>query len=408
MTGTERAGGRKVFLHVGSPKTGTTFLQNVLWAGRDTARRQGLLLPMDRFADHYLATLDVRGLAERPEHPDRALGMWQRIVEQVEAWPGDALVSHELFAAATRQQADAAVHSFGPDTEVHVVLTARDLLRQLPAEWQEHVKHRSTLTLDAFAGQVMADDRGRSWFWRVQDYSRILRRWGRSLPPEHLHVVTVPPRGADPTALWTRFAALLGLDPDTFRLDVGRSNLSLGMEQAELLRRVNEELDDRLALPGPYPRVVKEMFAQQVLAGRKGSPLQLDERTTAFAVARSRRLADDLATMGVDVVGDLEELVPRVETPTSPGAAGFLHPSEEVLLTESVAALAGVLARFADSSPAERDYRRQVELMRRMPVRYALAQASHRHPALGRLRRAYQRGRARLNGGWGSSASGRG
>ena len=73
---------QRVFLHVGSPKTGTTFLQNVLWAQRGKARGQGLLLPLERFADHYLASLDLRGLSGRPEHPARALGIWDRLVTE--------------------------------------------------------------------------------------------------------------------------------------------------------------------------------------------------------------------------------------------------------------------------------------------------------------------------------------
>jgi len=398
---------RRVFLHVGSPKTGTTYLQNILWAGKETARSQGLLLPGERFADHYLATLDVRELAERPEHPPRALGMWQRIVDEVEGWPGDALVSHELFAGATRDQARRAVAAFGTGTEVHVVLTARDLLRQIPAEWQEHVKHRAKRDLPAFIDRIIADDAGRSWFWTVQDYAAVLERWGGSLPPSQVHVVTVPQRGADPSALWSRFAGLVGLDASSFDTARGRGNLSLGAEQAELLRRVNAALGDTLPIPGPYPRVVKEIFAQQVLAGRKGTPLRLDRSGQEFAAARSRQLAGQLAAMGVDVVGDLSELLPPDPDPSAEEAAWPAVPDTE-LLDESVHALAELLRRLAERQPAEAEHRRQLRQMREMPVRYALLQASKRHPALDRLRRAYQQGARRLSRGAGSGVSGSG
>lgn len=395
---------RRVFLHVGSPKTGTTYLQNILWTGREQALDQGLLLPQERFADHYLASLDVRGLADRPEHPDRAVGMWQRIAEEVDRWPGTALVSHELLAGATREQAERAVAAFGPHSEVHVVLTARDLLRQIPAEWQEHVKHRATRRLPAFVDRIIADTEGRTWFWTVQDYPAVLGRWASTLPPEHVHVVTVPPRGADPSALWTRFAGLLGLDPDAFDTDGGRGNLSLGAEQVELLRRVNRALGDDLPIPGPYPRVVKEVFAQQVLAGRMGTPLRLDARGRDFAVQRSREMAERLAAMGVDVVGDLAELVP----PADPAAEeGYPEPDEAALLKEAVDALAELLRRSAEPSPAEAELRRRWAQMRDTPVRFALLQASDRHPALGRLRQVY-RGIRRLSGAAGSGASGRG
>ena len=68
---------KRIFLHVGSPKTGTTFLQQVLWSQRKLAKQQGLLLPLNSFFEHFLASLDVRDLADRPEHPARAVGIWQ-------------------------------------------------------------------------------------------------------------------------------------------------------------------------------------------------------------------------------------------------------------------------------------------------------------------------------------------
>jgi hypothetical protein len=379
-----------VFLHVGSPKTGTTFLQGVLWSQREPAAAQGLLLPMDRFFDHYLASLDVRGLAGRKNHPERAVGSWDRLVREAEAWPGTVLVSHELFASATAEQAARAIASFGEGTEVHVVVTARDLVRQIPAEWQEHVKHRSTKTLPDFVDDLREDTSGTSWFWRVQDSADVVDRWGRSLPPGRVHVVTVPPAGADPAALWDRFATLLGLDPDAFDTEVPHSNTSLGVEQAELLRRVNAELGDRLPLPGPYPGLVKNLLAHQVLAGRPGTRLALDEATTEFAVQRSREIADRLATLGVDVVGELDDLVPDPVAARASSRPTFLTPADDVLLSESVAAMAGLLDAVAQRG-AQRRYEQLIRDLKRAPLRFALRQASNRHPALGKARAVYRR-----------------
>jgi len=382
---------RRVFLHVGSPKTGTTFLQQVLWSQRQRAQEQGLLLPLERFADHFLASLDVRGLADRPEHPERAVGIWQQVVEEAEAWPGTVLVSHELFAAATAEQAERAVAAFSPDTEVHVVLTARDLVRQIPAEWQEHVKHRSTKTFGEFVDDLRADTEGKSWFWKVQDYAGVLERWSKAVPVERLHVVTVPPSGADAGLLWVRFASLLGLDPASFETTSSRSNPSLGVEQTELLRRFNAALGDRLPLPGPYPRVVKNVLAHRVLAGRPGARIVLDPEAHDFAVTRSREIADRLTGLGVTVVGSLDELVPRTlargDEPAPP-------PSDDVLLEESLAAMAGLLEALADRRAQQR-YDELVQRMRDRPLRFALLRWSERHPSLMTARRGYERLRGR-------------
>ena len=48
----------RIFLHVGTPKSGTTYLQAVLWQNADALKSEGLLLP-GRFKTHYAAAKGV-------------------------------------------------------------------------------------------------------------------------------------------------------------------------------------------------------------------------------------------------------------------------------------------------------------------------------------------------------------
>lgn len=413
----------KVVLHVGSPKTGTTFLQQVLWSQRDLAREQGLLLPLTSFHDHYLASVDVRGLSYEPRYPPRAIGIWTALVEEGLAFDGNVLVSHELFAGATAAQAVAAVGAWG-DVDVHVVVTARDLVRQIPAEWQEHIKHRSAVTFTDFVGELKTRGQQAKWFWTVQDYADVCRRWGAAVPPERLHVVTVPPRGSGPEALWERFAGLVGLEAAAFHLEVSKTNRSLRAEQTELLRRVNAQLGARLRKPGAYPETVKEILAQEVLAGRPGGArVALSGDDWTFAVERSRRMADELRSLGVDVVGDLAELTPTGALAVSSTPDGTTdHPEatpDAVLLTEGIEALSGLLERLSEQLGRVREHRareaaqRQSRLeleeltrenerlrqeresllddFRRRPLRRALIAQTERHQRLMKLRVTYWR-----------------
>lgn len=347
---------RKVVLHVGAPKTGTTFLQQVLWSQHDLAREQGLLLPGASFHDHYLASIDVRELSYEPRYPPRSIGMWTTLVEEGQSFDGNVLVSHELFAGATAAQAMTAVKAWG-GAEVHVVVSARDLVRQIPAEWQEHIKHRSTVTFSDFVAELKVRGPKAAWFWTVQDYADVCQRWGAAVPPDRLHVVTVPPRGARPEALWERFAGLVGLDAAAFDVSISRSNSSLRAEQAELLRRLNDQLGpQRLSLPGIYSETVKEILAQDVLAGRPGARVVLLGEDRSFAVERSRQIVSELRTMGVDVVGDLAELVPPMQS--ADDSDGFTeHPEstpDPLLLRESIEALTGLLLRLSAERRAAR------------------------------------------------------
>jgi hypothetical protein len=391
---------RRVFLHVGSPKTGTTFLQQVLWSQRDLARGQGLLLPLDGFFDHYLATQEVRGIEPQPADAERAKDVWARIVEESQSWAGNVLVSHELFAPATAAQAERAIGAFGQDTEVHLVLTVRDLVRQIPAEWQEHVKHRSTARFDDFVDDLRRED-PKTWFWRVQNSPAVLRRWGRTLPREHVHVVTVPPAGRPMNLLWDRFAGLLGIDPSPFTTTGLRANTSLGYEQAELLRQVNVELGERLPMPGPYAPDVKNVFAEQILSRQPGARLALAGERLDYAVKRTEQLADELSQLGVDVVGDLDELVPDPEQPEH--VQPLVEPSDEVLRRVGVAALAGLLDEYSGLRRRAQQERQELHHLREFerevqarPVRHALHVASERWAWAGKARAAFRRTRRLL------------
>ena len=45
---------RRVLLHVGTPKTGTSYLQDVLFRNRETLERADILYPAHRFDAHFL------------------------------------------------------------------------------------------------------------------------------------------------------------------------------------------------------------------------------------------------------------------------------------------------------------------------------------------------------------------
>ena len=49
----------QVFLHIGLPKTGTTYLQSVLWESRAALARDGYLLPGSGHREHLWAALDL-------------------------------------------------------------------------------------------------------------------------------------------------------------------------------------------------------------------------------------------------------------------------------------------------------------------------------------------------------------
>jgi hypothetical protein len=301
---------KRVLLHVGCPKTGTSYLQDVLLRNQSVLRDHDILYPADRFDAHFLAALDLMTLPWGGLETE-AVGAWDRLAEQVRDWHGTSIISHEIFARATPTQVARALDSLG-DAEVHLVLSVRDLVRQIPAEWQENVKHRSHITYAKFLRTIRDPARESkigSWFWAVQEIPDILDRWGASLPPSQVHLVTVPPSGSDRGELWRRFSHTFGLEGLDLDLAAERENPSLGVPETSLLRTINQRVTSIIA-PPDYRPLVRELLAHQTLSrGVASARLGLAPDDHAWAQDLCRSWVEAMAGRGYDVSGSLDDLI---------------------------------------------------------------------------------------------------
>jgi hypothetical protein len=315
----------RIYLHIGEPKTGTTFLRDALWGNRGQLAAQGLALPGYSDRDHSRASRDLRETPRPASDPaDPWIGEWDVLAGQALRARGGAVISNELLAAASPQQAERAVRSL-LQADLHVVATVRDFASVLPAEWQESVKCRGTTGWEAWledviAAEQAADRRRRSWFWRVHDTLAILGMWSRHLPPDHVHVVTVPRQDAA-GLLWARFAAVLGAEAARCDVTGARANSSLGLTETEVLRRVNQ------ALPAGMPdwfyaREIKQILAHGVFgAAPNRTRVALPPGREAWAADQAEILIAGLQDAQYDIVGDLAELRPAAGTGPVAGPA---------------------------------------------------------------------------------------
>jgi hypothetical protein len=334
-----------VFLHIGLAKSGTSYIQAVLAANKSQlADRCGLLFPGERWGDQVKAARDIRGTSS---DEDASLGAWPRLAQEMAEWQGDSVVSMEWLSAATAAQAARIAKTLAP-TPVEVIVTVRDLARTIPAAWQESLQNKKVASWPEFLDAVTADKPretppGRR-FWKQQDLGKILRTWRRALPNGRLHVIVLPPPGAPPTELWSRFSSVLGIDGTAFDASAEGANVSLGRESAELMLRLN-----RAALAAgiehrAYNDMLKQALAKRGLAKRRalerplyGIPPALEEWTRARTVDRVEAIKRSRA----EVVGSLDDLEPRFEPL---GVPQDVPPCEDLL----EAALAGFVAIAQD------------------------------------------------------------
>ncbi|MXG89626.1 hypothetical protein [Nocardioides flavescens] len=298
-----------VYLHIGLPKTGTTYLQSVLWGARDQLARDGYLLPGSGHREHLWAALDLqerRNLARR--HPD-APGTLERLLAEVERHRGPAIITHEFFCGARRAQVDRLLERLAP-AQVHVVVTARDALGMLTAGWAEYVKNGGTTPLSEMGGE--ATDGQAEFGWRTWDLAGVLRRWGRQLPPEQVHVVPMPGRGAPRDQHWRNVATVLGLDPARYDAPEEARNPALGVTQVELLRRINPHLTGEgggFRRPVDRGTWIRGYLAERHLVGQGGERLGAGPEQVAECRERAEKAVAMIRRRGFHVQGEVESLL---------------------------------------------------------------------------------------------------
>ena len=307
---------RVVHLHIGAPKTGTTYLQDRLKLNVASLAEHGIVVPTaNRFTDtdlfHFRAALDLLE-QDWGGAPGHAKGAWDTMVKRVRRANGNVVISHEILAGAKPDKIARAMNDLAGN-EIHIVYSARDLARQLPAAWQESIKQGRKWTFERFLTRV---ESGRNWFRKAMDLPNVLANCGAKLPPERVHVVTVPhSRGPGGDELWLRFCRAFGIDPAWAPLDSERDNRSLGMAETAILRKLNRRLELGVWRDPVYDSLVRELLAQEVLVSRDTMPVRLPPDRFDFAEEQGRLWIDWIKGSGVDVIGDVEDLLPRRPAP---------------------------------------------------------------------------------------------
>lgn len=389
-----------VHLHVGLYKTGTTTIQGALAATSDRLARDGVLVPDLRA--QRLAAYDLLGQRVGGEQRGEAAGALGRLLELVHSHDGRAVVvSEEELSLARPRQARRLVHRL-EGHRVFVVVGARDMARTLVSAWQQTVVNGGSTRWADFVASVRGEEgappgEGVSFHWR-HDLLRVVDTWSSALPPGHVRLVTVPPRGAPPEALLTRFGDAVGLPGTWPGAHQSVRNVSLGAAELEVVRRLNESVTDRLN--PAQQRFVVEAGIRARLAGVTARPLELPEEHLAWARAYADGLVRELGVRELTVHGDLADLVPADLAPIGPALDDV--PDAELL----AATQAALVSLALDHGRLFRRYRRAfVEVEGRLPsaaevlgsevraggfwLRKRVVHHADRHPLLARASRLY-------------------
>ncbi len=323
-------------------KSATTYIQSLCHANAERLGSQGIWCPPPGL---NFAGINVL-LGSAYIRPWNA-GAWDQLAASIQAHDTDVFLSNEILSLRSRRKASELVDAFAP-AEVHVLLTARDLARVIPSQWQEGAANGQTVRWSRYVASVCSDDppdkeiAGR--FWRRHDLPQILQRWHGVVPPGRTTLLTVPRDGL-PGVLSARCAEALNADFTDFE-QPAPAHTSLGAHSAELMRRLNHQLSEVDTLH--YRTGFHQTLARSVLAHRAAREprIALSAEQHDWAVRRAQRMVLELKSFNVRVIGDLEELV---SIPFAEGSgASPDNAADSDVLAAALDGLAEVTLQLAD------------------------------------------------------------
>lgn len=373
-------------LHIGPFKTGTTALQGAFSRARDALADKGVIYPAPPGVRHWLRpTIALTGAPAARGRPKGKPRHWRQLVAAFER-AGDNTVLHssEYFCECERQHIERAVEELCGSHPTHIAITVRPLRKILPSQWQMHVQSGWVHTpYETWLRQVLDDapigpNDPTARFWLRHEHAQLAARWADVVGSSNVTVIVLDPHDRD--AILRPFEAMLGLSRGFFEFAPGVGNESLPHSMIELLRRINREFDENNWDDADYWHLIRNGAVVRLHADHKSLPAEPAIRTPSWALERvteiGERIADELAGLGVRVVGDLDNLRHR------PGRAADAASRTEDEPGEHVAGS-----------------RMTVDAASRLAIgilEHQQEQASERHESLARARQRGDRTKRRL------------
>lgn len=311
---------RTRLLHIGIPKSGTTYMQRAAATRREELLAHGVRYP-GQATSHRLPILALMGeevgWGGVEVSPD--MQRWARLMSEVEAERERRIyLSNEVASLSNDEQAARFADALGPD--MHVLITLRGYTSLLASNWQQRVKTGSQLSFDRWLTNVLAEDDVTNGDAKRLDYSVVVERWIRVAGAERVTVIIADK--ARPSLLTDALSDLLGIPRDV--LDVSgaagySANRSMSLPEVEMVRALNAIVRRQgRSNWAQYSMLVRNGATARMLQmrspGRNEPGVVLPAWAAERAEPRARAHRDAVAASGCRIIGDLDALCAPVPT----------------------------------------------------------------------------------------------
>ena len=306
---------RRLIVHAGFHKSGTTALQEAFDAQSEELRTVGVVYPnIGRKAHHRIAWAladktwgwGKRGGEKTPRRK------WTELVREINSSDDETILISSEFFSELNTDAIKTIKKEIKNRNVEVFFTVRPLVKLLGSSYQQYLKYGIKADYTTWLHSVL-DKPGESKinpsFWKRNFHGQVVARWVEVLGAENATVIIVDE--SKPEFLFNSINEYLGLPKGFLKAQETGSNRSLTMEEIALLIELNKRFpkerewnEYEVFIRDGYIRRLTDHVKPSADSGRLTTPQWAIDKGNEIGTQNKR----ELVATGAKIIGDIDSL----------------------------------------------------------------------------------------------------
>ena len=304
---------KKIIVHAGFHKTGTTAIQSSFFAATKELGEAGITYPQVGGKAHHKAIYSLMGKTWGWEDRGGVLATdkkWRDFIKQVKRAKSTALISSEFLCELTEEQ----IARFKKDlgcSDVTIYFTLRPLLKIIPSAYQQHLKIGIKSNYEKWLHSIL-DEPGVSTitpsFWIRHMHGDVLAKWVEHFGRENVIVIVVDEK--KPEFMYQEFNNLLSLKLGLLKPQLDQdSNRSLTLDEITLLNTINKKFSKKRSWHD-YETFIRngsiKYLTNKVVPDPEAARLLTPQWAVDIAKNVSKRNVEQIKLLGIKIIGDLD------------------------------------------------------------------------------------------------------
>ena len=306
---------KRLIIHPGFHKSGTTALQESFALNRPLLRENGIFYPpIGSKAHHRVAW----ALTQRPWGWNRRGGertpekYWDRMASRINGAKEETVILSSEFFSEIDGERIRKIRSEIKGRDIQILFTLRPLAKLLPSSYQQYLKYGITIEYEDWLYAIL-DKPGESkvspTFWKRHSHGKVVARWVDIFGKSNVTLLIV--NEAQPTFLFDEINKFLNLPTGSLNAAPSGSNRSLTMEEISLLLELNRQFPKERVWD-EYEVFVRAGYIRHLTDHVPPAADKARLLTPQWAVDKANELGKviqkELLGTGVKIIGDVDSL----------------------------------------------------------------------------------------------------